>query len=238
MRSRRRRGQRKEGRPPPGGHLHEGSPSHYDLTLVLTALFVVCLVGQLFTGWSSYNQTQNAYHAPPLTLGEYARTPTFLNGIFSNLQAALFQLAVLILFTTFLYQEGAAHSRPPGKTARKESPGQERADQARRGRFGQLLYENSLFLAFFLGFLVSLGLHLFYGTQQYDLELIREGQAPVTVLQYFVSADFWFNTFDVWQAEFLAIALLTILTVYLRQAGSAESKPVSASDRKTGVGED
>jgi hypothetical protein len=207
----------------------------WGLTLTLSALFLVCLVGQAISGWESYNQTQAVYHAPPVNLSDFVRTGTFLNAIFSNLQAALLQLAALIIFTTFLHQRGASHSRPPGRRGPKPAD-ESGPDRSRRApRSARVIYEHSLFLAFFAGFVICLALHAYFGAQQYNLQLAQEGQPQVTVGAFLVSASFWFSTFQVWQVEFLAIALLTILSVYLREKGSAESKPVNESDESTGV---
>jgi hypothetical protein len=234
-----------------------GRLREWGLTLVLSVLFAVSLLGQIFTGWVDYNGMHSENHSPPVSLGDFLQTGFSLNGIFSNTEAALLQLAVLILFTSFLYQRGAAHSRPPGRhgerppgeaarrrwgTAHEGGSGRGRgaggSEEHDRGPVRRWLYENSLALTFFAGFLIALGLHLYFGTLQYNWQQVHTRQPTVTVGQYFVTADFWFNTFDVWQAEFFAIAVLTILTVFLRQKGSAESKPVEESDEKTGTGEE
>jgi hypothetical protein len=37
-----------------------------------------------------------------------------------------------------------------------------------------------------------------------------------------------------WQAEYLAIAVFVVLSIFLRQQDSAESKPVESRDQTTG----
>jgi hypothetical protein len=49
-----------------------------------------------------------------------------------------------------------------------------------------------------------------------------------------ISAKFWSSILQTWQAEYLAIALFVLLSVFLRQQDSAESKPVESSDATTG----
>lgn len=73
------------------------------------------------------------------------------------------------------------------------------------------------------------------GVAAYDEQRLRQLQAPVGWAEHLVSADFWSRTLQNWQSEFLAVASMIILSVYLRQRGSPESKPVGASHRATGV---
>ncbi|HEX2291188.1 MAG TPA: DUF6766 family protein, partial [Pseudonocardiaceae bacterium] len=58
-------------------------------------------------------------------------------------------------------------------------------------------------------------------------------QQPVGWLGYLASADFWNRTLQNWQSEFLAIGSMVVLSVYLRQRGSPESKPVGAPHKVT-----
>jgi hypothetical protein len=49
-----------------------------------------------------------------------------------------------------------------------------------------------------------------------------------------MTSQFWFESFQNWQSEFLAVACIVGGSVYLRQRGSAESKPVAEPHRATG----
>ena len=73
------------------------------------------------------------------------------------------------------------------------------------------------------------------GVAAYNEEQLRQLQAPDSWSTYVVSADFWNRTLQNWQSEFLAIASMAILSIYLRQRGSPESKPVGAAHTTTGV---
>lgn len=127
------------------------------LSLTLFALFVAFLVGESLVGHVAYNQRQSAYGAQPVGFWHYLTTGDFLDGVFSNWQAAILQLASLIIFGVFLVQRGATHSRKhlepdPKHKALKRRP---------FGRARSWIYRNSLFLAFLALFLATSTLHLF-----------------------------------------------------------------------------
>jgi hypothetical protein len=150
-----------------------------------------------------------------------------LEGLASNWQAAFLQLASLIVFSGFLYQRGAPHSRDPIKAKSRQT----RSEEA--GRF-TWLYRNSLFLSFLVLFVLSLALHVVGGDKAYNEDRAFTGQPPLSIAAFLRSAKFWSSTLQTWQAEYLAIALFVVLSVFLRQQDSAESKPVESSDETTG----
>lgn len=212
------------------------------LSLALVALFVLCVGAQCITGYSSVNAERAAHGLPALAVGAYLGTGTFLDGMFVNLQAAFLQLAVLITFSAFLEQRGAAHSRKPAdeKAAQRRYrqkpvlPDGARGANKISGRAGWL-YRNSLSLAFIGLFLLCFVLHVWSGMKQTN-ELARLANEPsVGVVSYLVSPRFWFSNFQTWQAEFLAISAYVVLSIFLRQAHSSESKPEDALDSETGV---
>ena len=96
------------------------------------------------------------------------------------------------------------------------------------------LYEHSLSLAFLLLFLVAITLHAVSGASDYNQEQAEHGQPPVSALQYVGTSRFWFESFQNWQSEFLSIALVVVLSIFLRQRGSPESKPVDSPHSETG----
>lgn len=197
------------------------------LTIVLFALFVVCIFAQSFAGWRLQNLTLAA-HGQALT-GYWRNlfTGTFLEGLASNWQAAFLQLASLIVFSGFLYQRGAPHSRDPLKVKSRQTQREE------AGRF-TWCYRHSLFLAFLLLFVLSLALHVVVGGKAYNEERALAGQPPISLGAFLISAKFWSSTLQTWQAEYLAIAVFVVLSIFLRQQDSAESKPVESSDHTTG----
>lgn len=97
------------------------------------------------------------------------------------------------------------------------------------------LYEHSLSIMFLLLFLMSVGLHAVGGSEEYSQEQQAHGQPPVSVLGFLATSRFWFESFQNWQSEFLAVAVLVGASVYLREKGSPESKPVAEPHYETGA---
>ncbi|MBK5218080.1 MAG: hypothetical protein JJE02_10890 [Propionibacteriales bacterium] len=73
------------------------------------------------------------------------------------------------------------------------------------------------------------------GPQAYSQEQLSHGVEAVSVWQYIGTAQFWFESFQNWQSEFLAVGVIVGASVYLRQRRSAESKPVAAPNREIGA---
>jgi hypothetical protein len=106
----------------------------------------------------------------------------------------------------------------------------------RRGGWVLKVYENSLTLAFLLLFLVSFLLHAYGGSRDYNLQQTAHGGPVISMWQFMSTAHFWFQSFQNWQSEFLGLASIVILTIFLRQRGSPQSKPVEAAHSETGTG--
>jgi hypothetical protein len=97
------------------------------------------------------------------------------------------------------------------------------------------LYEHSLSLAFFICFTASLLAHAAAGAADYNAEQIAHGKpGGLSLLQYATTSRFWFESFQNWQSEFLAIGAMVVLSIFLRQRGSPESKPVDSPHEETG----
>jgi hypothetical protein len=200
------------------------------MSIALFSLFLACIVAQGLSGWLAYDKSLQSGHFRAVTLGAYLGTGNFLDGIFSNWQAAILQLAVLIAFGSVLRQKGAAHSRKAnGPTHRtldwKLGP---------RRTLREWLYANSLSLAFIAMFVLTFMLHLRFGELKYNEDQALRHLSPISLASYAGSASFWFSVFQCWEAEFFAIGIYIILSIFLRQESSSESKPVSASNEQTG----
>ena len=174
------------------------------------------------------NEILAAHGLVPIDYWHNLSTGAFLEGLASNWQAAFLQLASLIAFSGFLYQRGAPHSRDPLKAKSRK----EKRKGARRFTW---VYRNSFFLAFLLLFAVSLALHIVFGAKAYNEERAFTGQPAISIAAFLLSAKFWSSTLQTWQAEYLAIVLFVMLSVYLRQQGSAESKPTTSRNQTTGA---
>lgn len=212
----------------------------WGLSIALIGLFVVTLLGQTWSGWLAYNDDQRMHGAPPATLADYVTGGAFVEATFENWESEFLQMACYVVLTVFLYQRGSSESKRPGVVELvdldpRESPQKDRAPwPVRRGGFVLHLYEHSLSLAFGTLFLASMALHAMGGVEAYNEEQIAHGMSPMTLGAYLVGSRFWFESFQNWQSEFLSLAAMVLLSIFLRERGSPESKPVDAPTWETG----
>jgi hypothetical protein len=210
------------------------------LTLVLMAMFLLFMVGQLLTGHAEYNDEQVQHGDDVVAMRAYLATGHPWEALFENWESEFLQMAVFVLLTTCLIQKGSPESRRPGVRELVDTDPRDFADDpeapwpVRRGGWILRLYEHSLGLAFVLLFLIAWGGHALGGFAAYAADQVAHQQPPPTLGDYLTSARFWFESFQNWQSEFLAIGLMVWLAVYLRQRWSPESKPVHAPHAETG----
>ena len=210
------------------------------LTLALLALFVVSLVGQLVAGFHEYNATLREHHQGAVGATDYFASGHPWAALFENWESEFLQMAVFVLLTTILVQKGSPESRRPGVTELVDADPRDFASApgapwpVRRGGWVLRVYENSLGIAFLTLFLVSWAGHAAGGFAEFTRDQLAHGQAMSSFGEYLLSARFWFESFQNWQSEFLSIAAMVWLSVYLRQRGSPESKPVHAPHDETG----
>ena len=211
------------------------------LSIVLLSLFLLFWVGQSVAGLREYNSDQQQHQQPQVGYLSYLGTAHFWEATAENWESEFFQMFGYVILTAFLFQKGSSESkkldesepvdRDPRRSKRKNAPG-----PVRRGGFALRLYENSLSLAFLLFFLVSISMHALAGARVYNEEQMEHGETEqVSMLQYAGTSRFWFESFQNWQSEFLAIAAMVLLSIYLRQRGSPESKPVDSPHDQTGT---
>jgi hypothetical protein len=210
------------------------------LSIVLLALFLLFWLGQSVAGHREYNSDQQEHKQPEVGYLSYLGTAHFWEATAENWESEFFQMFGYVILTAFLFQKGSSESkkldepepvdRDPRNSKRKNAPW-----PVRRGGFVLKLYEQSLSLAFLLFFLISISMHAVAGARVYNEEQLEHGQSEqVGVLQYAGTSRFWFESFQNWQSEFLAIAAMVILSIFLRQRGSPESKPVDSPHDQTG----
>jgi Domain of unknown function (DUF6766)/Isochorismatase family len=155
-------------------------------------------------------------------------------------QIEFLQMAVFVLLTTFLIQKGSPESRRPGVKELVDTDPRDFTNDpeapwpVRRGGWILRLYEHSLGLAFVVLFLLSWTGHALGGFSEYAADEVLHHQPRPVFTDYLISSRFWFESFQNWQSEFLAIASMVWLAVYLRQRWSPESKPVHAPHAETG----
>jgi len=208
------------------------------LTLVLLILFLFSLGGQIFTGLRVYNKERLEDNAPPVGLKRYVTSGHFIQSTFENWESEFLQMAAYIVLTISLRQIGSSESKSLSKEEpvdREPDPQTEGAPgPVRKGGFVLALYKNSLSLAFVFLFLVSFGLHLHGSHKGFNEEQVRRNKPTKSFGQYLGESRPWFESFQNWQSEFVSVASIVVLSIYLRQKGSPESKPVDAPHMETG----
>jgi hypothetical protein len=219
------------------------------LSLIFLALFVAALVGQAFAGWHAYNEDAATHAAllgqPPetISLGRYLTSSSFAQAVTENWQSEYLQFTLFILFTVWFVQKGSTESKQPGEEG-AESDAQQmlgehaRPDSprwARAGGWRLAVYSNSLVLVMAAIWVWSWFAQSVTGWSAFNDERTEHEAPTLSWIGYLGSADFWENTLQNWQSEFLAVGSMAVLAIYLRQRGSPESKPVGCPHRSTGA---
>jgi hypothetical protein len=211
------------------------------LSIVLVSLFLAFWVAQALVGHREFNQEQRLHAQPAVTLTAYLRNSQFWEATSENWESEFLQIFAYIVLTSILFQRGSAESKNPDEPAtvdRDPRRAEVRPDTpwpVRRGGLVLKLYEHSLSAAFLLLFLVSISIHAISGAGDYSEERISHGQAAVSAVQYVGTSRFWFESLQNWQSEFMSIAAMVVLSIFLRQRGSPESKPVDSPHKQTGT---
>jgi hypothetical protein len=214
---------------------------------VAALIFVACLFGQSLTGWRVYNQDEQEHGGETVGYGRYFLTGHFVEATFENWESEFLQMGMFVFLTAFLVQKGSAESKKPegegGEEEQEEDDGGEQRARrdgsdapwpVRRGGWVLKIYENSLSLAFFILFLIAFVLHAMGGAAEFSQEQLAHGQKAVSTLAFLATSQFWFESFQNWQSEFLAVLAMVVLSIFLRQKGSPESKPVEKPHDATG----
>jgi hypothetical protein len=143
-----------------------------------------------------------------------------------------------VLLTVWLRQRGSSESKKLYEEEEVDAePDQSKKDApwpVRRGGWVLTLYKSSLSIAFFALFLASFYLHARGGAEVYSIEQVHNGKAAVSTWAYMATSRFWFESLQNWQSEFLSLLSIVGLSIFLRQQGSPQSKPVDAAASETG----
>lgn len=213
---------------------------HNGLSFVLFGFFLFSLTGQFFTGFEEYNSDRIEHSESAISRAEYLKSGHLIEAVFENWESEFLQMAMYVVLTVFLYQRGSSESKEPGTIDRVDIiPEKEFLDKnapfpVRRGGFLLKIYENSLSIALFSLFAASFILHAYGGMIEYNEDQKRHGQSEqISTIGYMKTSRFWFESFQNWQSEFLSIGAMIVLTIFLRQKGSPESKPVDSSYDET-----
>jgi hypothetical protein len=207
------------------------------LSIIVLALMLFSFTAQFITGFNEKNKELTEEGQPPVNAADYARSGHFIQATFENWESEFLQMALYVLLTVRLFQAGSSESKDPDKKEevdREPKPSPEAPWPVRKGGIWLTLYSYSLSIAFLLLFLLSFTAH-FYGSLKNVNEERQARMLPAEGWQSYISSSrFWFESFQNWQSEFLAVASIVILSIWLRQKGSPESKPVDAPHHQTG----
>ena len=216
----------------------------HTLTIAFTVLLLGSLAGQAVSGLAGANEAALDAGLPKLMLLEYLTSSSFTVDIAENWQSEYLQFLLYILLTVWLVQKGSPESKAPedagresdkdqkvGRYAQADSPAWAKVDGWRRS-----VYSHSLGAVMGLVFLGSWSAQFVAGRSAYNADQLRDLQAPLSWTQYAIAPDFWNRTLQNWQSEFLAVASMVVFSIYLRERGSPESKPVGEPHESTGVG--
>jgi len=213
------------------------------LSIVFMLLFLAALCGQAIAGHAEFNDNADSEGDPHISLARYVVSSDFGSAVMENWQSEYLQFTMFILLTVWLLQRGSPESKELDKAGREsdadqkvgEHAGQRSPKWAKVGGVRRTLYENSLVLVMGLFWLGTWLAQSITGVAKYNADQLDQHQDPVSWSQYVGTGEFWDNTLQNWQSEFLAVGSMAILAVYLRQRGSPESKPVGAPHDATGI---
>lgn len=212
------------------------------LSIVLTVMFVVTLVAHSYSGLRHFNEEQREHGEAEVSYVEFVKSPEFGETVFENWESEFLQMAFYVFLTVFLRQKGSAESKKiDEKEEVDDDPTDHRDDPqapgpVRKGGWLLGLYKNSLGLALSLLFLISFVGHAWAGARKFNEEQLQHGASVhLTTFEYMGTSTFWYESFQNWQSEFLAVLGIVVLSIWLRQWGSPESKPVHAPHEATGT---
>jgi hypothetical protein len=197
---------------------------------------ILSLSGQIYTGWQEHKEFLADYGRDE-SLPQYLKSGHFLQATFENWESEFLQMALLVLFTIFLRQQGSSESKKCGEenfdkselVSKKDSPW-----PVKRGGFYLAIYKHSLSIALFFLFLVSFFMHWYGSWLDHNERQELKGKATEMFIEYGSNKRLWFESFQNWQSEFLSIFSIIFLSIYLRQYGSSQSKAVNDPHNKTG----
>ena len=213
------------------------------LSLFFLAIFLLALGGQAIAGHVSYNHDQLDHGGETISLGRYLTSSSFAQAVMENWQSEYLQFTVFLLVTVWLVQRGSTESKPPGEEGRESDEDQLTGEHAKQnsplwakvGGIRQKVYENSLLIVMTAIWLASWFAQSVGGWSEFNAEQIEHHGDTLSWLGYVGSSNFWESTLQNWQSEFLAVGSMVAFTIYLRQRGSPQSKPVGAPHDATGV---
>ena len=208
------------------------------LRIIFFLLFAAAMAGQIIFGFEEYNKDLMEEGGSAVTLSSYFTTGHFIESTFENWESEFLQMALLVVLTIFLQQKGSSESKDFDKeeevdrepsASRNGAPG-----PVKKGGWILEIYKHSLTIVLFLLFIASFIAHFYGSLKDENEKLSLKGRPLESAAQYLGDSRFWFESFQNWQSEFLSIFAIIVLSIYLRQIGSSQSKPVDAPHMETG----
>jgi hypothetical protein len=213
------------------------------LSIFFGAILVAALAGQALVGHDRYNDEQLAHHQETISLGGYLTSSAFGSAVMENWQSEYLQFTLFLIATVYLLQKGSPESKEPGRqgigSEREQKLGSHSSPRspawARASGLRRAIYSNSLLIVMTAIFLGSWFAHSVTSWSEFNSDQAAHGEQGLSWLQFVGSSTFWEQTLQNWQSEFLAVGSFVILSIYLRQRGSPESKPVGSPHDTTAV---
>jgi len=201
------------------------------LTIVFMLLFIFSLIGQAISGWKEHNEYLSDEGQNELPFSDYLTSGHFIQATFENWESEFLQMALFVVLTIWLRQKGSSESKPleGDETDRNTKAKANSPWPVKKGGIILRLYEQSLSIALFLLFILSFIAHWYGSLNDYNLQQTLEHEPLAKAVDYLAMPKFWFESFQNWQSEFLSVAAIVFLSIYFRQKGSAQSKPVNAA---------
>ena len=208
------------------------------LSLVFFILFLLSLGGQIISGFKEHNREMKDEGGEQLIMSQYISSGHFLQSTFENWESEFLQMALFVILTMFLYQKGSSESKDPDKEEevdREPNPKRRNAPwPVKKGGLALAIYKHSLCYALTIFFIISFLLHWYGSLKDYNEGQALKQQPTETAFQYLGNSRMWFESFQNWQSEFLSVFAIVVLSIFLREQGSPQSKPVDAPDSETG----
>lgn len=208
------------------------------LSIVFILLFLLALIGQIVFGLKEYNKELIEEGAAAVGLGTYLGSGHFLQSTFENWESEFLQMALFVVLTISLQQKGSSESKDLDKEEPVDrEPSENRKDApwpVKAGGWVLEAYKHSLTIALFVLFLASFAVHFYGSLNDENLHRSLKGEPQKSAMEYLGDARLWFESFQNWQSEFLAVFTIVVLSIFLRQKGSPQSKPVDAPNSDTG----
>ena len=192
----------------------------------------------MITGLKEHNQEMSEEGGQQVKMSQYLFSGHFLQSTFENWESEFLQMAMFVILSMFLYQKGSSESKDPDKEEevdREPNPRRRNAPwPVKKGGLALAVYKHSLCYALTIIFILSFLLHWYGSLKDYNEEQILKKQPTETAMQYLGNSRMWFESFQNWQSEFLSVFAIVILSIFLREQGSPQSKPVDAPNSETG----